>query len=164
MPTTTIPMEQHSTSYREALAWACLGTLLVTYAPYFTYIYRLFRAANVPGTAFPYGSYPALGATILAQIILGGVAVGLITWWRKPENRDERDAAIEARAYRYAYLVFTGLIFFLFFAAQSMLATSQVRPSHPGEVPCLVQLLLLDFTVAEIVRYAVQVIGYRRGY
>ena len=163
MQTTTTPMER-SVSYRETLAWACLGTILVTYIPYFTHIYLIFRTAYPPGTAFPYGSYPALGMTIAAQIILFSILLSLLTWWRKPEDRDERDVAIEARAYRYAYLVFIGLIFFLFFAAQSMLATSNARPSHPGEVPCLVQLLLLAFVVAETTRYAVQVAGYRRGH
>ena len=89
-------------SYREALAWACLATILFTYIPYFRHIYWLFSGSPRPGTAYPYGSLAMICWTIVEQTILLSIATSLIMLWRKPENRDERDAAIEARAYRYA--------------------------------------------------------------
>ena len=84
--------------------------------------------------------------------------------WSKPENRDERDAAIEARAYRYAYLVLSGLVGMLLLASKLILAALPVPLDHQDEAPFLFQLLLLSFVVAETIRYCIQVVGYRHGY
>ena len=151
-------------SYRETLAWACLASILITYIPYFRHIYWLLSGAPRPGTAFPYGSLGAVCAYVVVQIILLAVSTSLITLWSKPENRDERDAVIEARAYRYSYLTLSGLVGTLLFTARFILSAFPVPVEQRDQVPFLFQLLLLSFVVAEITRYCIQVIGYRRGY
>ena len=161
----TTPFQMARTmSYRETLAWACLASIFVTYIPYFRHVYWLFSGAPRPGTSFPYGSLAAVCVYVAMQIVLLAVSTSFITLWSKPENRDERDAAIEARAYRYAYLVLSGLVGTLLFAARFILAAFPVPLDHRDEVTFLFQLLLLSFVVAETTRYCIQVVGYRRGH
>ena len=160
----TETVTRNSPSYREALAWACLATILFTYIPYFRHVYWLLSGAPRPGLAFPYGSLATVRWTIVEQTILLAIATSAITLWRKSENRDERDAVIEARAYRYAYLSFIGLVFILLFAGGTILGAFAIPSDHPGAVSCLLQFLLLSFVVAEIIRYCIQLVGYRRGY
>ena len=161
----TAPFQQAQTmSYRETLAWACLASVLVVYIPYYRHLYYwVFRGTHRPGTPYPYDSLAVVGWTVVLQIVLLAVATSFITLWSKPENRDERDAAIEARAYRYAYLTLSGLVGTLLFASRFILAAFPFPIEHQDEAPFLFQLLLLSFVVAETIRYCIQVIGYRRG-
>ena len=162
---TAPPLKAHSQGYRETLAWTCLATILFTYVPYYRHIYYwVLRGVHKPGTPYPYDGLGVLSYAVVLQIVLLTLATSFITVWSKPENRDERDAAIEARAYRCAYLVLSGLVGTLVFAARFILASFPVPVAHQDEAPLLFQFLLLSFVVAETTRYCVQVVGYRRGY
>ena len=81
----------------------------------------------------------------MTQIVLLAVATSFIALWSKPENRDERGAVIEARAYRYAYLVLSGSVGTLLFASRFILAAVPVPIEHQDEAPFLFQFFLLSF-------------------
>ena len=146
---------------REKTAWLCLVTTIAVYVPYFAYVCRLlggggFRLWAVLG---------ALLVVIVIQSMLAGVAAVLLTFRQRDEPRDERDAAIEARAYRSAYFVIAGLCSTLAISLPGLVASPGI--AHGGDrgftLLLASQVLLLCFVLAEATRYFTLAIGYRRG-
>ena len=92
-------------SFREKSAWACLVTTAVVFGPYFTFIVQLASRGELilPRVVV------AFVAAVLAQIVLITVYMMVIALRTRQEPRDERDTAIENRAFRgvhYATLVY----------------------------------------------------------
>src|SRR4029078_159546 len=88
-------------SFREKSAWVGLISTLVVFVPYFLYVFGLASRSELePGPVT--GAFVALVIFSMALGIVSGIVVAVTS---KQEPKDERDAAIESRAYRYAYFV-----------------------------------------------------------
>jgi len=144
-------------SFREKSAWICLVTTVLVFVPYFAFVFVSFS----PRGNSLRSSIGAFVAAICWQILLNvgaHIAIG-IRAGREP--KDERDVAIEAKAYRNAYLVLVGLAWTVPFV--SMPIAGALGQGGLTFVVLTIQLLLLSFIVAEAARYLSQIIFYRRG-
>lgn len=156
----TLPADRRTeTSYSEKVAWVSLLSTLVLYVPFFVYAFRWLAQSS--GAVQPFGLLPAVIVVIVLHAIL--MPLGLLAWWvagqRAPQERaDERDQAIEARATRAASLTIITVGFFLVFSLPFF--------PQPGLQTVWAVLAggLLCFVLAEVMRFSVQVIGYRRGF
>src|SRR5438093_561337 len=131
-------------SFREKIAWSCLATTLLVFVPYFVYVFQLSgrNALHTPLVV------PALVAAIATQAVLNIVAAAAIALLSRPERKDERDAAIESRSFRYAYGVL----------AVSMVtavgAAIFVPAADSGtRLALMSQVMLLCFVAAEATKY-----------
>lgn len=148
-------------SLREKSAWICLITTVVVFVPYFTYVFRLFGRHD-----HSVGSYiGAFVAAVFWQIILNAGAQIYITIRGGEQPKDERDVAIEAKAYRNAYIALVSLVWTVPFVSLPVsAATGQLGvPLLMGQLLLVSQLVLLSFVLAEVAKYLTQVVGYRRG-
>jgi hypothetical protein len=147
-------------SFREKIAWSCLLSTLAVYLPYFTFILSLAITGELS-----FGH--ALGAFILAVIaqivIQSAFAIG-IAIRNKEVPADERDRAIDNRAVKIAYCVLVASCFvtiphvyiYVLIAKPLWIETISVAA-------VLCQVLLFCFVLAEVTRFSMQAIGYRRG-
>ena len=145
-------------SFREKTAWICLISTVAVYLPYFGHVYRLFaRGELYVGT-----SLVAFIGAVVAQVVLAAAGAIAVTIGSNRERRDERDAAIDLKAYHFAYVI---LITACGLAAGGIFARALTHaPSARGLEPvAIAQLLLLCFVVAEAARYLTQAVSYRRG-
>ena len=148
-------------SLREKSAWICLVTTVAVYVPYFIHVRSLigegqFHAGGVVSTFL---------VAVVIQILLSILAFALFAFrHRRGEPYDERDAAMEARAFRWAYRALGAACFFLM-AGVPLLFKHSHAPLETGEWVALLlsQLLLLGFVVAEVTRYAILAVSYRLG-
>ena len=143
-------------SFREKSAWACLVTTGVVFIPYFTFIFQL---ASKGELILP-RVIVAFIAAVLAQIVLSSVYMTVIALSTRQEPRDERDLAIENRAFRSAHWVLVVALWLL------VLGGVMLTPVFPKliSVAFVGQLALLSFVLSELVHYATLAHGYRRGY
>jgi Na+/H+ antiporter NhaD/arsenite permease-like protein len=143
-------------SFREKSAWACLVTTGVVFVPYFTFIAQLASRGELilPRVVV------AFVAAVLAQIVLSSVYMTVIALRTRQEPRDERDTAIENRAFRGAHWTLV-IALWIFVLGGGFLA-----PVFPQLISVVFvgQLALLSFVLSELVHYATLVHGYRRGY
>lgn len=143
-------------SFREKSAWACLVTTGAVFVPYFTFIFQLASKGelSLPRVAV------AFVAAVLAQIVLISVYMAAIALRTRQEPRDERDTAIENRAFRSAHWVLVVALWLL------VLGGVFLAPVFPQLISVVFvgQLALLSFVLSELVHYATLVHGYRRGY
>jgi hypothetical protein len=147
-------------SYREKSAWATLLVMLVVYAPYFINVAGMFRRGQMTGGALLGAFMGAVGFQVGLSIAVA-IALAILT---REEPPDERDRAIEAQAYRYAYNTLVAGPFVLIPAMFGLM--SGIDPAAlPGmlTISFLSQALLLCLVAAETVRYVTQIIGYRKG-
>ena len=155
MNNTRIPM-----SYREKSAWATLLVMLVVYVPYFINVAGMFRRGQVTGGALLGAFMGAVGFQIALSIAVA-IALAILT---REERPDERDRAIEARSYCYAYNTLVAgpfvLIPGLFALMTGMDPTALPQMFTIG---FLSQALLLCLVSSETVRFVTQIIGYRKG-
>jgi hypothetical protein len=147
-------------SFREKTAWAGLISTLVVFVPYFLHVFGLASRSELePGRVT--GAFVAL---VVFSVVLGIVSGIVVAVTSKQEAKDERDAAIESRAYRYAYFVLATLCF----TAVGMVSVlALVRPALPDGrllAPMLIgQVFLFCFVAAESTKYLTQALSYRRG-
>ncbi len=147
-------------SFREKTAWVGLVSTLLVFVPYFLYVFGLAAKGDLnPGLVA--GAFVAL---VLFSTVLGIASGILVAVTSKDEPKDERDAAIDARAYRFAYLVLAALCFT---AVGAVSVLTLVRPALPSArvlAPMFIgQVFLLCFVTAESIRYLTQALAYRRG-
>lgn len=145
-------------SFREKTALASLLTTVAVYGPYFVYVFGQF-ARGTPAVIAMSGAFIV---AVALQTILMVVAHVIFALHGRPEGKDERDLAIEARSFRYAYIAFAGGAWT---AAGLALAWAGAQSAPPGShhVPLLMlQAFLLAFVLAETTKFLVQVVGYRR--
>ncbi len=144
--------------FREKSAWVALISTLAVFVPYFLFVFQkaiqneLTRGAVI-------GAF--IGAVIAQTVIqvLVHIAIAIAS---KREQQDERDAGIDAAAQRNAYMVLCCLTILAAFGLTMMSASS--GSSRAPESPNLVfiaQIFYLCFVVAELSRFATQVIRYR---
>ena len=158
---TTNPSDSESNvSFREKSAWASLAIMLVVFVPYFVGIFRHFARGELTG-GYVLGEFLSAAAFQVVLLVVVHVAIAIRSG---QESKDERDIAIESKAFRNAYFV---LISSCFVIIPGVIALG--FSLDPGSVNRLTapaflsQLLLLCFIVAEAAKYLTQVLGYRRG-
>lgn len=146
-------------SFREKSAWITLAILLLVYTPYFARVLSLaerdqLSIPNVTGLFIP---------ALILQIILAIIAHSVISIGSRQEGKDERDRAIDAKAFRNGYHLFSFLI--------STTAVGMLTLGLSGRsawlpwisVAGISQTLLFSLVLAEVTKYATHVICYRRG-
>jgi len=149
-------------SWRERSAWISLVSTCVVFGAYFWHVVELMRHETVIAR-------PALVGFLVAGVVVvvinsalhvaAALALGI-------ERADERDAAIDARATRVAYTSLVGTLFFAF-ATIALLGAIQA-PSAEGKVllptfTTVTQFVLFMCVGCEVLRYALLIVGYRRG-
>lgn len=136
-------------SYRELSALGSLTAILVAYGMYFSRVFGLMAGGTVPDKA----DVLAYGISIVVVLVIIEVVYHIVISLRfKEEPMDERDRAIHARADRYAYGM---LIFGAAMVTGHLLMTESTVAAA--------QFLLLAIVLAEIVRFATQLVLYRLG-
>lgn len=147
-------------SFREKTAWVGLVSTLVVFVPYFVYVFGLASRSELDAGPVA-GAFVAL---VIFSIVLGIVSGIVVAVTSKQEPKDERDAAIESRAYRYAYFVLATLCFT---AVGLVSVAALLRPALPDGrllAPMLIaQVFLFCFVAAESTKYLTQALSYRRG-
>lgn len=143
-------------SFREKSAWAYLVSIGAVYVPYFTFIFKLALAGELSLLRMT----GAFIVATLALIVLSAVYQIVIRIRTRAEAKDERDIAIESRAFRSAHWTLVVLLWLL------VPGTTLLSPLFPQLITLVFvgQLGLLAFVVSELVHYATQILGYRRGY
>ncbi len=137
-------------AFKEKIAWIALISTILVWGGYFGFL--LVTGAHLAGSL-----YVALFvAAVIAQAVLM-VGAAIVTAVLSPSDAtagsDERDRAIAGRAYGFAYPVLLALV--LCVAASVHLGFHAIGMAY-GIMGAIV--------LAEIVHYAAQIAGYRRGY
>lgn len=160
-------------SFREKSAWISLISTIVVFVPYFLHALPLAVQGELELSA-------ALRAFIVVIVleIVAIVAVNIIKTIiargkeseLKLELKDERDITIELKSYKYAYLVITSvwvvILCAIAFVAIPLIDGGILAPSltpHLLGPAFLSQILILSFVSAEVVKYGIQIVGYRRS-
>ncbi len=165
--------ESSSLSFREKSAWVSLAVLLVVYIPYFCYVWTL-ADRGLLNIATAIGVFIA---ALFFQTVLAVVAQIVIAIRAKADPKDERDAAIDGKAFRNAYFVLTSAICFaaVFVVVMGLAhgaATVDITKADPRVAHVVrdllspaaaTQILLSCLVISEIVKYGTQVFCYRRG-
>lgn len=138
-------------TYKERSAWQFLCIFVITYVPYFAISAQRGLPTSMPG----FSQLALFGITTVVQIALiiaGHIYFALRHRKDMREPTDERDRAIELRGMRTAYYVLiSGAIF----------AGVYLPFVEKGWGP--VQAMLFFIALAEVVHYAVVIVGYRRA-
>jgi hypothetical protein len=147
-------------SFREKSAWASLAVMLLVFVPYFIRMFRLFRWRELTaGSAL--GQF--IGAVIFQVVLLVIVHI-VIALRSRQESKDERDRAIESKAFRNAYFVLVSSGFVVIPCVIGLEFGIDPSSLHRLLAPAFIsQLLLLCFVVAEAAKYLTQIVSYRRG-
>ena len=137
-------------SFKEKIAWISVVTTILVWGTYFGFV--IGTGARWPGPVYIAGF---TGAVVIQTILV--VVASIVTAVMAPKEAgaasDERDKAIARRAYAFAYPVLLTLIVCV---AASM---------HFGATPLdMTYGIMGAIVIAEIVHYAAQIAGYRRGY
>ena len=138
-------------SFREKSAWICLLSTLLVFTPYFVHVWGLFQQGRPVNVAEIWVSFAL--AVVVQTVITVATHIAL-AWQAAREPEDERDTVIDSMAYRRAYIVLSVSIALL-------LCLSVWGPEM--SVIAIGQWLLFAFVVAEVTKYAGQVVGYRHG-
>jgi hypothetical protein len=136
-------------SFEERSVWIQLAGLVLVLGGYFVAAARML-SAGVDGLV-PY--VPVFGlsvALMVAVLVAGHVAAALAS---RPEGRDERDRLIEWRAEsRAGWVVAAGVLGAI---TAMVLAVPNVWVAH---------LLLFSLFLSEVLKLALQLVDYRRGF
>ncbi len=139
-------------AFREKMALLTLGTMLIAYGVYF----------GLVGPAADFGrnrlidviwSFGAVAVAHAAAMIVGSIAIAVTATKEAQARADERDRAIARRGSTIGYYVLL----------VGMILVGVVMPfSEPSWK--IVNSALLAVVVAEVVRDAVILLSYRRGW
>lgn len=145
--------------YREKSAWVSLLATLFIYSSYFVTVFELARMGYADrGTIM--GLF--IGSVVLQTLVVGAMHI-LFAASGKSEAGDERDASIELRSSRNAYVVFSFCVWTVITALVfEDLIRSEVGDAIKLPTFLFAQVLLLSYFIAEVVRFATQVFFYRR--
>lgn len=136
--------------FKEKIAWISVITTVLVWGSYFGFM--LATGGKLHGAVYFMGF---IGAVIVQAVLAAGAAI--ITAVLAPADAtagsDERDKDIARRAYALAYPVLIVLVFCV--AGSVHLGFDKIDMAY-GIMGAIV--------IAEIVHYAAQIAGYRRGY
>ena len=135
-------------SFREKSAWISVLSMSGIYGFYF---WSVFHAAPKPGSFYFGGLLETIIALVVVQVVLSIVAA-IFAPKEAQAPRDERDKLIELRAMRVAYAgLAAGVGLACFFGAFN------------PPIIFNTNALLFILVTAEILRFAYQIVQYRRG-
>ena len=135
-------------AWREKQAWLALSVLVVGYGVYFALVAGERRSMLAMLLLF--------GGVAIAQavvMIVGSIVLAVRAGKEAQARADERDRAIDRRSARIAYFVL--LIGMIMVGVVMPFSEQGWRISNAA---------LLALVVAEVVRYGVVVVSYRRGW
>ena len=140
-------------SFQEKSIAASLITTVVVWGYYFSELYEARLADDVTLEAVKVLLFVAVVLTVIVSVVVHSFIAGRHAVGNSNEpERDERDRLIDQRATNIAsYVLVTGVI-----------STVVVAVFSNRLVPTL-NVLLFFFVLSEIVRYALQLVFYRRG-
>ncbi|MDB5970204.1 MAG: hypothetical protein JWQ90_2654 [Hydrocarboniphaga sp.] len=139
-------------SFREKAAWMCLLDTVFVWGAYFVYVFHLIVDRLYEST----GTLPVFIGAVALSVLVNGFYAMLVRAKTRQEPKDERDLAIEAKSFRYAYhllLISLAVVIFtpMFWWKDSLVLGLKT------------ELLLLCFCLAEATKFATRVVGYRLG-
>ncbi len=138
--------------YREKFAWLSLVGMVVCYVPYFV----LTHESPLLDRPLPNLELMAMFAAAAGGNAVWVLVGRLLLRWTTPADErgpaDERDQAVDRRANAIAYYVLIGLA--LYVGGILPFTTSGWH---------IVNAMVASVVIAELVRYALVVLGYRRG-
>lgn len=137
-------------SFREKSVWISLISILVVFIPFFWNSYRQYTG-QVDGSSAVTVAFSLLVAFVVLELVLHAV-VALQAPAEARSPRDEREHLIEMRATRIAFQV-------LVVGALAAVATVHLT----SRAWVMQQVVLLAIVVAELVKFATQVVLFRRG-
>ncbi len=139
-------------SFREKSAWVSLVSIVLVFGAYFSYVGMVL--AGLAGNRL--ALFPVMvGVFIVAEVVLH-VAIATQSPRDARTPRDERERLIELKAMRPAFYV-------LLVCAFGSLATAHVRLSDPDDhLWLMMQAILFSIALAEAVKFAGQIVLYRR--
>lgn len=135
-------------AWREKQAWLALSVMVVAYGVYFALVAEERRSMLAMLLLF--------GGVAIAQVvvmIVGSIVLAARAGKEARARADERDRAIDRRSARIAYFVL--LIGMIIVGVVMPFSEQGWRISNAA---------LLALVVAEVVRYGVVVVSYRRGW
>jgi membrane protein YqaA with SNARE-associated domain len=138
--------------YREKLAWLSLVGMAVCYGPYFALTYRSPLLDQPLPNLRLMAMFAAAAGGNAVWVLLGRLFVRMTTPRDERGVADERDQAIERRANTVAYYVLIGLALYV----------GGVMPFTSAGWH-IVNSMVASVVLAETLRYAMIVVGYRRG-
>jgi len=138
--------------HREKIAWLSLVGMAVCYGPYFALTYR----SPLLDQSLPNFGLMALFAAAAGGnavwVLLGRLIVNMTTPRDERGVADERDRAVDRRAGTVAYYVLIGLALYV-----GCVLPFTTTGWH------IVNSMVASVVIAETIRYAAIVLGYRRG-
>ena len=139
-------------SFREKSAWISLVSLVVVFGTYFSYIGMVM--AGLARNRF------ALFLVMVAVFVIAEVVLHLVIATQSPRDartpKDEREQLIELKATRTAFYV-------LLVSAFGSIGTVHLRLSDPDDhLWLMMQAILFSIVFAEAVKFARQIVLYRR--
>lgn len=154
-------------SFREKSAWACLVTTLSIYGVYFLSAFHAYDAGPINGM----DAILRFAAAVVAQIVVLIVAHVVFAVRSDEPTResgssvpDERDVAIDQKAFRNGYYV---LAIAVMLSILAIIGREVITAAGGAEFPLTPYVighgLLLCFVIAESVKMGTQVFFYRRG-
>jgi membrane protein YqaA with SNARE-associated domain len=138
--------------YREKLAWLSLVGMAVCYGPYFALTSRSPLLEQPLPNLRLMALFAAAAGGNAVWVLLGRLFVRMTTPRDERGVADERDQAIDRRANTLAYYVLIGLALYV----------GGVMPFTSAGWH-IVNSMVASVVIAETLRYAMIVVGYRRG-
>ncbi len=142
---------QDTMPYREKVAWLSMMAMLLTFGPYFT----LVASGYFPETPLPdfrqLAGYAITAAVQVTILVVGHIVLRRNNQLDSKVPADERDIAIKQRSVSAAYYVLiTGMI---------LVGVIMPFTSNGWQI---VNAALFMIVLAELVQFAMVVVGYRR--
>ena len=138
--------------YREKIAWLSLVGMAVCYGPYFALTYRSPLLDQPLPNLELMALFAAAAGGNAVWVLLGRLFVRMTTPRDERGVADERDQAVDRRANTVAYYVLIGLALYV----------GGVKPFTSAGWH-IVNSMVASVVIAETLRYALIVLGYRRG-
>jgi hypothetical protein len=138
--------------YREKLAWLSLVGMAVCYVPYFALTYRSPLLEQPLPNLRLMAMFAAAAGGNAVWVLLGRLFLQMTTPRDERGAGDERDRAVDRRATTIAYYVLIGLALYV----------GGVKPFTSAGWH-IVNAMVASVVIAEVLRYALIVLGYRRG-
>jgi uncharacterized membrane protein len=152
MMTTQTNTGAASMPYREKIAWLSLAGMAVCYGPYFAITSRS-PLLDHPLPNFGLMTlFAAAAGGNAVWVLLGRLLVNVNTPRDERAVTDERDRAVDRRASTVAYYVLIGLALYV-----GCMLPFTTTGWH------IVNSMVASVVIAEMVRHAMIVLGYRRG-
>lgn len=141
------------------------GSLVITVGLFSYYFLEVYEVLTSGISSSVYRLPIALIGVIVAMVAVEVVYHILIAVGSGPENEDERDRLIEAKATRYSYFVLaTGCVTTVGHAMFAGYFDAAGRAELVHGPIMIANFIVLSFVLAEVVGFAMQLYYYRRGF